>query len=102
LLTGPRAVVPWPSPPSPVQRLPAHRTLRSPTFVTNYLTPLAFDEHLDAIERALPANVAFDSVSRIVLEGNNFTRLGAGGLADEAIKADPAAADILARAGRRV
>lgn len=37
--------------------------------------------HVPAAPTQLPANVIFDSVSRIVLEGNHFTRLGAGGLA---------------------
>ncbi len=37
--------------------------------------------HVPATPTQLPANVIFDSVSRIVLEGNHFTRLGAGGLA---------------------
>ncbi|MCO1660311.1 right-handed parallel beta-helix repeat-containing protein [Pseudonocardia humida] len=39
--------------------------------------------HVPAAPTQLPANVAFDSASRIVLEGNHFTRLGAGGLALE-------------------
>ncbi|GAA3845334.1 right-handed parallel beta-helix repeat-containing protein [Sphaerisporangium flaviroseum] len=39
--------------------------------------------HVPAAPTQLPANVAFDWVSRIVLEGNHFTRLGAGGLAIE-------------------
>ncbi|MFG1798411.1 right-handed parallel beta-helix repeat-containing protein [Nocardia sp. NPDC049149] len=37
--------------------------------------------HVPATPTQLPANVILDSVSRIVLEGNHFTRLGAGGLA---------------------
>ncbi|WP_069163358.1 right-handed parallel beta-helix repeat-containing protein [Nocardia altamirensis] len=37
--------------------------------------------HVPATPTQLPANVLLDSVSRIVLEGNHFTRLGAGGLA---------------------
>lgn len=36
--------------------------------------------HVPATPTQLPANVAFDSVRRVVLEGNHFTRLGAGGL----------------------
>jgi hypothetical protein len=39
--------------------------------------------HVPAAPTQLPANVTFDSVSRLVLEGNHFTRLGAGGLAIE-------------------
>ncbi|MBM7788069.1 right-handed parallel beta-helix repeat-containing protein [Tenggerimyces flavus] len=39
--------------------------------------------HVPATPTQLPANVTFDAVSRIVLEGNHFTRLGAGGLAIE-------------------
>jgi parallel beta helix pectate lyase-like protein len=37
--------------------------------------------HVPATPSQLPADVTFDSASRIVLEGNRFTRLGAGGLA---------------------
>ncbi|WP_181772821.1 right-handed parallel beta-helix repeat-containing protein [Amycolatopsis pittospori] len=36
--------------------------------------------HVPASPVQLPANVAFTSASRITLEGNHFTRLGAGGL----------------------
>lgn len=37
--------------------------------------------HVPAAPVQLPANIVLDSVSRISLEGNHFTRLGAGGLA---------------------
>lgn len=37
--------------------------------------------HVPATPTQLPANVTFDDVNRIALEGNHFTRLGAGGLA---------------------
>ncbi|MFI7120031.1 right-handed parallel beta-helix repeat-containing protein [Amycolatopsis sp. NPDC049868] len=36
--------------------------------------------HVPAEPAQLPANVSLTSVSRVVLEGNHFTRLGAGGL----------------------
>ncbi|MFC9440700.1 right-handed parallel beta-helix repeat-containing protein [Nocardia sp. NPDC057030] len=36
--------------------------------------------HVPATPTQLPADVMFDSVSRIVLAGNHFARLGAGGL----------------------
>lgn len=36
--------------------------------------------HVPAAPTQLPANVIFDSVTRMALEGNHFTRLGAGGL----------------------
>ncbi|WP_410657478.1 right-handed parallel beta-helix repeat-containing protein [Amycolatopsis sp. lyj-112] len=39
--------------------------------------------HVPATPAQLPANVTFDSVSRIVLEDNYFTRLGAGGVVIE-------------------